>query len=448
MIQNSEPKRSTFGTKINELQSQGSQVFRILYEFIGLRKSINMNESEIEDYQNRKLRKLITHAYETVPFYRKLFDKNRVDPSSIQRVSDLNLLPIIEKGMLRKIPFNEKVSQLFIERPLRTVLTGGSTGEPFKIWITREEGNRRVAHRLRILLFHGCARALMFNKEATVAGMSGMVKRQWSDRLGILRKVEVPFDASMSKQVKVILHEKPDIFWGYPSRLHQIARYLIDNRVVVKAPKAIFADSETLLPIVREEIEKGFGSEVTNVYDSYEFGYVAWECKMHKGMHINCDSQVVQITKDNVELKDGQCGNITVTDLDNYAMPLIRYDTGDIGTKSKRRCNCGLAFPLLDSVSGRKWDLLLSPLRVEIPPLLVEQFVRRHKGIVEYQVIQNSVETLNVDIVVSDGYDYNADNQIRKKLESLYGFKDVTINHPRQIEKTASGKLRCVVRNF
>lgn len=92
----------------------------------------------------------------------------------------------------------------------------------------------------------------MFDREAIVAGISGRVKTRWFNRLGIFRKIEVPFDSSMPDQVKVILEKKPDIFVGYPSRLGLIAKYLADNHIKVKTPKAIFAESETLLPEVRQ----------------------------------------------------------------------------------------------------------------------------------------------------------------------------------------------------
>jgi phenylacetate-CoA ligase len=420
-------------------------IIQVLEDLLQLRKNLKMDESEIERFQSDGLQRIVNHAYETVPFYEKLFDEYGVDPTNIRCVSDLNRLPIVNKGMLAKVPFDEKVSRLFTREPIREFLTGGSTGEPFRIYVSKEAANKRTAHRLRIFFLHGCK---IFDTKAIVAGMSGIVRTQWYHKLGIFRKVEVAFDSSMSDQARTIVRNKPDILEGYPSRLQLIAKYLGDNQIEVKTPKAIFVDSETLLPSVRKVIEKGFGVAATNVYDSYEFGYTAWECKNHKGLHINCDSQIVQIVKDNAEVEDGRRGNIIITDLDNYAMPLIRYDTGDIGAKSKNTCDCGIVFPLLESVLGRKWDVLLSPSGEEIPPLLVEQFVRKHEGVLEYQIVQNSLKTLNVDMVVSNDYDYSMDCHIQKQLGDLYGFKNVIINHPEHVRRTASGKLRCVVRNF
>lgn len=278
--------------------------------------------------------------------------------------------------------------------------------------------------------------------------MSGRVRTELINRFGLLRKIEVPFDCSMADQAKIILNGKPEVLVGYPSRLHLIAKYILDNRMEIKTPKAIFTDSETLLPGMRKTVEEAFRVKVTNVYDSYELGFTAWECEKHNGLHIDSDSQVVQIIKDDIEQEDGQCGDIVATDLENYVVPFIRYDIGDIGIKSNRKCDCGIVFPLLEKVLGRKWDFLYSPTGEEIPPLLIEQFVRKHKGVLEYQIVQNSKETLRVEIVVSKDYDYNNDAHIQQQLKELYGFEEIVIHHPSHINRTRSGKLRCVVRNF
>jgi phenylacetate-CoA ligase len=417
------------------------QVFECYFE---LNRNLRKGESQLRDYQNRRLRRIVHHAYDTVPFYRDLFNSDGIKPEDVRNTSDLNRLPIINKSVLRKADVSQKLSRSFAKKSLQELCTGGSTGEPFRLYISKREASRRGANWFRICYLHGCS---VFDKRATVAGLSGRVKSGWLNKLGLVRKIEVPFDFSLSDQVKTLVDEEPDILEGYPSRIHVIAKYIIDNGIAVKKPRAIFVDSETLFPAMRETIEQAFGVRVTNIYDSYEFGYTAWECNRHKGLHINADSQIVQIVRDGVEVDDGQSGEIVITNLDNYAMPLIRYSTGDIGVKSKRKCECGIAFPLLENVLGRKWDFLLSPSGEEIPPLLVEQFVRKRKGVLEYRIVQNSRQSLDVELVVSEDYDHAVDSQIADHLRALYGFKEVVIHHPSRIERTLSGKLRCVVRN-
>lgn len=420
----------------------GVQILRYLLE---IKKNLRMGESEVRNYQDSKLRRLVSHAFETVPFYEELLNKNKIDPNSIQTISDLNKVPIINKDMLREVPFNEKISRSYFKRPLINYLTSGSTGKPFTIYVSEEGEKKRIANFYRIFFLHGYN---IFDKTARVVGMVGVVRTRWFNRLGLLRKAKVPYDCSIGDQVQFIVNYKPDIIEGYPSRLNLIAQHIGDNHIKIRRPKAVITNSETLFPDIRKRVEEAFGVEVTNVYDSWEFGQIAWECQKHNGLHFNSDSLIVQIIKDNRESEDGQPGEIVVTDLDNYAMPLIRYNIGDIGIKSRRKCDCGVAFPLLETILGRSNDFLFSPKGEEIPPLIIDQIVKAHKGISEFQIVQNSREALTIEIVASKDYDYNSDVQIQRRLKDLYHFKEIVINHPIDIKRTDAGKLKSVICNF
>jgi phenylacetate-coenzyme A ligase PaaK-like adenylate-forming protein len=418
---------------------------QILGYLIELEKNLGMNQNTIFEYQNRKLRRLISHAYMTVPFYRRLFEKHKIDPNDIQTVKDLDMLPVIDKSVLRSFPLKERISRAVTKQPLTKLLTGGSTGQPFEIYVTQEELNMRAAHRWRIYFNHGYN---IFDKEAAVEGLYAAAKKGLLSRIGLFRRIEVPYQLPLPDQLKIISNERADVYEGYPSRLHMIAKYAEDAHVEIRKPKAIFSDSETLLPPMRNAIENVFRVKVSNIYDSFEFGFIAWECGEHKGLHINCDSQIVQIMKDNVEVEDGNSGELVITSLDSYAMPLIRYNTRDVGTKSKERCSCGIDFPMLATMQGRIWDFLLSPSGEEISPLIVTSLVAIVKGVLEYQFTQNAKEELNIELVIAKNYDPNSDFLIKKQLADLYHFRQITISHPQTIKRSPSGKFRSVIRNF
>lgn len=432
-------------TDIIKLVGRKIWAVQILKYLLEIDRNLKMGESELKSYQDSKLRRIISHAFQTVFYYRELLKKNKIDPSSIQGISDLNRLPIINKDILREVPFKERISQSYLGKPLCSYFTSGSTGKPFKIYLSEEHDKKRVANLYRIFFLHGYN---IFDKTARVVGMVEKVRKRWFHRLGLLRKVKVPYDCSVADQVQFILNYKPEIIEAYPNRLNLIAQHIGDNHITISKPKAIITSSETLFPDIRMRIEDVFGVEVTNVYDSWEFGQIAWECQKHKGLHLNSDSLIVQIVKDNMELEDGERGEIVVTDLDNYAMPLIRYNIGDIGIKTREKCDCGIAFPMLESVLGRSNDFVFSPGGEKIFPLIIDQIVRDHKGISEYQIIQNSLGTLIVEMVVSKDYDYDSDVQIRQKLKDLYQFKEIVINHPVHIKRTDTGKFKSVICNY
>jgi phenylacetate-CoA ligase len=426
-----------FGKRIRFMQ--------IIGNLVELENNLSMSQNEIFEYQTTKLRKLIQHAYTTVPFYRHLFDKYKIDPDDIQTVADLTKVPVIDKSVLRKFPVKNRISTAVSKQSLKQLYTGGSTGQPFSIYVTGEELDMIVAHKWRFYFEHGCN---FFDKEALVEGIHGTVRKGWLNRLGLARRVEVPHGLLIQDQLKVILNERSDVYRGYPSRLHLIAKYAEENHIDIKQPKAIFSDSETLLPYMRNSIEKAFRVKVTNIYDSFEFGYTAWECREHSGLHINCDSQIVQIMKNDIEVEDGNRGEIVVTNLDGYAMPLIRYNTKDVGRKLKGKCVCGIDFPMLATVEGREWDFLFSPSGEKISPLVITGFIAIQKGVIEYRVTQKKKEEIDIEIVVSKNYNYNTDSLIKRYFENQYHFKEIKISHPQSLKKTPSGKFRSVIREF
>ncbi len=418
------------------------QILRYLWQ---LEKNLAMGQDKLREFQDDKLRKIVTHAYETVPFYKNLFDKHKIVPTDIRTVSDINHLPVIDKDLLRYVPFDQKVSQLYLNKPLIKLYTAGSTGKSFTLYVSEEGAKRRIANSYRIFFLHGYS---IFDKKAMVVGFVETEERRWRNWVGIQRNAMVPLEKSLDEQVRFLVKYKPHIIDAYPSRLNSVAQFIVDHNIKIRRPKIITTNSETLFPAVRSRIEEAFGAKVTCVYDSWEFGQMAWECPKHNGLHINADSLVMQIMSGSQELNDGQSGEIVLTDLDNYAMPFIRYNIRDRGAKLLRKCNCGIAFPVLESISGRSNDFVFSPTGQELSPLVIDQTVKLHQGIVEYQIIQDSIAGLTIEMVVANDYDYDTDKKIRQQLTDLFKFSKIVINHPVCIKRTDSGKLRTVICNF
>jgi phenylacetate-coenzyme A ligase PaaK-like adenylate-forming protein len=107
-----------------------------------LQNNLAMEESKLRALQDGKLRRIVKHAYSTVPFYKDLFDQHKIDPSDIHTVSDLNYLPVINKELLGDVPFDQKVSRLYLDKPLIKLYTAGSTGKSFTLYIYRKRGRR------------------------------------------------------------------------------------------------------------------------------------------------------------------------------------------------------------------------------------------------------------------------------------------------------------------
>ena len=172
---------------------------------------------------------------------------------------------------------------------------------------------------------------------------------------------------------------------------------------------------------------------------------------MHDGLHINSDSLIVQIVnKNGKEAKDGEPGDVIVTDLNNYAMPFIRYNMDDIAIRSEKKCRCGISFPLLCEVRGRNSDTLKLPSGKEISAtVLFQMFLDNSETneIKEFQIIQNTIDSVDINIISSNKYDFNNNNLLREKFKNLGEFKQVNINHVNEIQRTKSNKLKAIVCN-
>ncbi|KHO46585.1 MAG: CapK related-protein [archaeon GW2011_AR3] len=414
--------------------------FDILRHYRKIKKNLGLTSGELEKYQDEKFRKIILHAYLTVPFYRKALDKEGVSPQSVKGVADIYKLSIISKEELRAMPPQQILSSKFAKSTLISVNTGGSTGKPFRVYLSKAENKVRIAEGYRIFALHGYN---IFDKIGT-AGYHPPRKDK-ANALGMLRKVGIPFTATMQECVRILQKEKPEVLDGYPSRLNLIALYAIEHHIKMYRPKAIFTNSEMMFPQMRKNIKKAFGVEPTNVYDCWEFGRIAWECPEHNGMHINSDSIIVEILDNGKPVPPGKVGTVVVSGLNNFAMPLIRYNMGDTASIAKHRCSCGINFPLLTGLSGRASSYIKLDSGQTISLTGLAQHILESEHIMEYQIQQKREGELIINLVADTHYNSKNDLMIQKKFASLGHFKKIEIRRVKSIKRTKSGKLLPVI---
>ncbi len=127
-------------------------------------------------------------------------------------------------------------------------------------------------------------------------------------------------------------------------------------------PKALLTSSQTLTERARKSIESAFGSPVFDSYTSRELGGIAYECDAHRGYHVVAEGYIVEILVDGRPAKAGETGDLVITDLNNYAMPFIRYQIGDLATASDDApCVCGRGAPRIAAVHGRMPSIIHAP---------------------------------------------------------------------------------------
>lgn len=204
--------------------------------------------------------------------------------------------------------------------------------------------------------------------------------------------------------------------------------------------------AEVLDRDTRQVIESAFGRPVFDLYSSVEFGNIAWQCPYSDAMHINADSLIVKVVRqDGTKAAPGEMGVLVCTAFNSYAMPFIRYAIGDLGMLINGTCECGCAFPILGMVEGRTVDQIRRSDGMVISPYQFTCSLELVQGIAQYQVTQETLEQLTVRLVPGHGFGPATTDEVLARCHEILGEGiAVTVRVVDSIPREPSGKFRVV----
>jgi phenylacetate-CoA ligase len=321
-----------------------------------LRRSQWWSHDRILDYQFHRFKSLLRHAYGTTEYYRRVLDDRGICPEDITRHEDIASLPTITKADLHE-HMESMVSSAFGKNDLNLNSSGGSTGVVTSLYQDTHRNWLRSADIYR----HDCWTGWKIGEPVfrawgarsdflSMTGMSSRIRRTMLGPLRVLNAFELTDDKAKDFLEEMASHSR-FLLVGYASALRQLARVAAECRGIRCRPLGVIPSAETLTDEARKEIEDAFKCGVFNRYGSRETGLMASECEAHTGMHINAEGIFLEVSED--ETYDDHMGKVVVTDLENYGMPLIRYEIGDVARLSGVNCACGRGLPLLEKVQGR-----------------------------------------------------------------------------------------------
>ncbi len=424
---------------------------RFFFLYKKIQKNKNKSYIELKKQQEKQLYKIIKYVYKNIPYYKKLFDKEGINPSKIKKIKDLEKIPILTKEIIKK---NINLFQP-IKKQIKYInyfnnATGGTTGEPLKYKNSRKD--RLISG---ILLYRGWANAgyQLGDKMIMLGGSSLSI----SKKTKIIQKINEffrnikkfsAFDMGvyeMKKITNTISTYKPKFIRGYPSAIYLLAQWIQKNNIQIYSPKAIFTTSENLYPKMRKIIEKIFKCKIFDNYGLYDGGLSTYECNIHKGMHIDTEKSILEvIDKNNKQKKEGK-GKIIATDLYNTAFPFVRYDTGDIGTITHSSCKCGFQTPRI-KISGRSVDVFKTPDGKNIHGwFFLYMFWKYQKGIDNYQVIQDKLDHITIKLVINKDFDKNQLKKIKAITQNKSPKWKIIFKFVKKIKVPKNGKYKFIV---
>ena len=246
---------------------------------------------------------------------------------------------------------------------------------------------------------------------------------------------------TMDRYFKQLKKFRPVYLYGYVSMLDAFGQYIREEGM--KLPDsvvAIITTSEVLTDQIRKRIESNLKRRVFDEYGCGEVGSIAHECRSGS-MHIMADNLIVEVD---------DSGEIIVTDLHNYAMPLIRYRLSDFAKFSSDQCQCGCHFPVLEKIYGRAYDMIQLPhgktAHPEIIIYVFEEFKEKYTCLWQFQFVQHDINKVSINLVVNEKFKKSvSEKHLKDRFENVLGTKlTVTFNYKDQIEREKSGKIRLV----
>ncbi|MCW5567182.1 MAG: phenylacetate--CoA ligase family protein, partial [Dokdonella sp.] len=251
---------------------------------------------------------------------------------------------------------------------------------------------------------------------------------------------------NLPEYAAAIERSRPEIIVGYVGPLVRLAEWLRAQGRKPHRPHAVLGAAEALHAPQRALLEEVFGAPVYDTYGCREFMLIASECAHREGLHTTADHLHVELANLQARHAGGESGDVIVTDLHNFGMPLLRYANGDMATPSRRTCACGRGLPLLERIDGRRLDTLRTPAGHLLPGEYIVYAFLDVLSVKRYQVVQRESDALDIRLVPGDGFGEATLEQIRRLLENVIGESmKLRFHVVDDIPASASGKYRVAI---
>jgi phenylacetate-CoA ligase len=421
----------------------GKYKFKDYLEY--LRESQFYSSREILEIQKEKLKRLIHESYINIKFYHNFFQKNNLTPGDIIVPEDLRRLPVMTKDDYR-VGFPEDFVNLNAPKhDLFPNSSSGSTGAPFKFYMTKLQRGNVAARFMRYYEWTGRRYGdLLVKIWGTLhPDLKTKIFHKYFENIYVINAFDLTEDNFIS-YYKKIKDKNVKLLEAYTSGAYAFAQLLKTNDLYLDIPATILS-GETLFEFQKKIIQTRFNTEIYNRYGCREFGAIAQECSEHTGLHISQEDFIIEILDENLApVEDGEIGNIYVTSLDNYSMPLIRYKIDDRGSFTNEICPCGRNLKMFGQVEGRVSDIIVSPSGKHISLYYFALlFQERSETVKEFQVQQKEgSDELLILIVPTAKYNSTIEADIIKHVKNLDDSFVITVKSVKKIPLEPTGKKK------
>ncbi|KPL19303.1 MAG: hypothetical protein AMJ92_03970 [candidate division Zixibacteria bacterium SM23_81] len=414
-----------------------------------------LDTASLKKIQSQKLRKLVKYAYEEIPFYRRLFDRHGLRPGQIRDLSDLPKIPLLSKEQV-KSHRDLLCAPAFPKKKVLHQATSGTTGSPLKLALNHSVLLAEWAWIWRHRTWGGYDLRTTWRAKSWRATFGGHPIVPFEQKKPPFWRYNFPgkqihFSTyhmtrpNLSVYVEKLKAQKVRVIDGYPSTIFILAKFL--RSTGERLPMAaIFTGAEPLYFNQRQVIEEALQCRVSDYYGLTEKVASAGECERHDGLHVTMEDTIVEIISEGGRHTDGSKGEIVGTSLVNYAMPLLRYKTGDVSEYRAETCPCGRGLVLIEPVQTKVEDIITTEDGRFISASNLTYAFKPLSHIHESQIIQENVDRVTVKIVAEDSFsDDDGALLLRGLREKLGSQMHIEIKRVDQIPRTSTGKFRFTI---
>ncbi|RMG43949.1 MAG: phenylacetate--CoA ligase family protein [Acidobacteria bacterium] len=403
--------------------------------------------------QWERLREIVAHAYRETPFYRRRFDEIGFAPEDLREWDDLRRLPVLRKSDIQRSAAELRARTIPDERT-EPRKTSGSTGSPLRLVVDIPSSQWKRG----VTLYRdgwtgwrlGEWRAALWGNPEHLAHWRGRLRNRLLERMIFLDtlKMDSAEVAAFASRVRKIA---PTLLFGHAHSLYLLAREWRNAGWPTFRPRAVLSTAMVLHEHERRLIGEVFECPVFDRYGCEEVSLIASECEAHSGLHVNTDTLVVEVVDaDGRPAGPGVPGRVLVTDLTNRAMPVIRYEVGDMAVPAAGSCPCGRSYPLLSRIAGRVADYLVTPEGELISGIsLTENFANMVPGIEQMQIVQDRRDHLRIRVVPAPSFGEGSVSTIAELVRRRFGDRmRFDLEKVGRIAPTPGGKYRFTIREI
>lgn len=407
----------------------GAGVLALLFQ---LERSQWLSPEILREQQQRQLDALLGHAFESVPHYRGL------------RGARFDELPVLTRRALQ-----ESYESLRSERiPAAHGQTGetrtsGATGAPVRVLKTQLCNIFWNALTLREHRWHrrDLGAKLAVVRQGAVAGESAAWGPATEGLVATGPCVLLTPASSVDEQLRWLERERPAYLLTYPSLVAELARLSLARGTRLDGLLEVRTLGETLDPEMRTLCRDAWGVRVTDFYSAQEVGYLALQCPLHEHYHVQSEGVLVEVlANDGGACAPGEIGRVVVTDLHNFAMPLIRYELGDYAEVGEP-CPCGRGLPVLRRIAGRVRNTLVTASGARYWPTFGVRGFLDIAPVRQHQFVQKSYDLIEARIVAAAALTPGQEQRLGERILSRLprGFR-VRFAYRDRIPRSAGGK--------